>query len=59
MGFMDKAKQLAEQAQKKLDEAQKRAGNGRTETQPVGTTGTGGRPVGGDSDDPTGARRLS
>jgi len=47
-------------AQRAKDEAQKRAGNGRTETQPVGTTtGTGGRPVGGDSDGPTGARRLN
>jgi hypothetical protein len=41
-------------AQRAKHEAQKRAGNGQTETQTV-TTGTGGRPVGGSS----GARRLN
>jgi hypothetical protein len=45
-------------AQRAKDEAQTRAGNGQTETHPVGTTGTGGRPVG-DTDGPTGARRLN
>jgi hypothetical protein len=35
MGFMDKAKQLAEQAQQKLDEAQKQFGqSGSPEAQP-------------------------
>jgi hypothetical protein len=45
-------------AQRAKDEAQKRAGNGQTETQPV-STGTGGRPLGDSSDGPTGARRLN
>jgi hypothetical protein len=47
-----------EDAQRAKDEAQKRSGNGQTETQPIGTTGTGGRPLG-DTDGPSGARRLS
>ena len=46
-------------AQRAKDEAQKRSGNGQTETQPIGATGTGGRPVGESSDGPAGARRLS
>jgi hypothetical protein len=41
MGFMDKAKKLAEQAQTKLDEAQKQF------NQPGGAGGTGSAPAGG------------
>ena len=44
--------------QRAKDEAQKRAGNGQTETRPVGATGTGGSPLGG-TDGSTGARRLN
>ncbi len=45
-------------AQRAKDEAEKRAGKGQTETQPV-STGTGGRPLGDSSDGPSGARRMN
>ena len=54
---MELGKERGQQdAQRAKDEAQKRTGNGETETQSV-TTGTGGRPLG-DSDGTTGARRV-
>jgi hypothetical protein len=50
MGFMDKAKKLAEQAQQKLDEAQKQFGQGDSpgaESQPGGVRyDEHGRPIG-------------
>ena len=41
MGFMDKAKKLAEQAQEKLDEAQKNFNqSGSPQSEPQGADGT-------------------
>ena len=40
MGFMDKAKKLAEQAQEKLDEAQKNFNQGQSGSQPADQAGT-------------------
>jgi hypothetical protein len=48
MGFMDKAKKLAEQAQQKLDEAQQQFNQGQSETPQAGAGQTfdqHGRPV--------------
>jgi hypothetical protein len=39
MGFMDKAKKLAEQAQEKLDEAQKNFNQGQSGSQPAEQAG--------------------
>ena len=40
MGFMDKAKKLAEQAQEKLDEAQKNFNQGQSQSEPGQQGGT-------------------
>ena len=40
MGFMDKAKQMAEQAQQKIEETQKQFNDGQAAKSQGGTTGT-------------------